>query len=100
MQAALYCLGINRILGSLYITLICAQAPVRQVGEMTAPTAIISAEGEPAEGPKIRCMRTESSIVLAISGELPRVFRTGNLRLIHAASCSFRYSSMTSCGVR
>ena len=32
--------------------------------------------------------------------ELPRVFRTGNLRLIHAASCPFRYSSMTSCGVR
>jgi aromatic ring-opening dioxygenase catalytic subunit (LigB family) len=32
--------------------------------------------------------------------ELPRVFRTGNLRLIHAASCPFRYSSRTSCGVR
>jgi nucleoside-diphosphate-sugar epimerase len=32
--------------------------------------------------------------------ELPHVFRTGNLRLIHAASCPFRYSSMTSCGVR
>ncbi|HET9898961.1 MAG TPA: hypothetical protein VFQ44_28900 [Streptosporangiaceae bacterium] len=32
--------------------------------------------------------------------ELPRVFRTGNLRLIHAASCPFRYSSITSCGVR
>lgn len=30
--------------------------------------------------------------------ELPRVFRTGNLRLIHAASCPFRYSSKTSCG--
>src|SRR5450755_3890093 len=32
--------------------------------------------------------------------ELPRVFRTGNLRLIHATSCPFRYSSITSCGVR
>jgi hypothetical protein len=31
--------------------------------------------------------------------ELPRVFRTGNLRLIHAASCPFRYPSRTSCGV-
>ena len=31
--------------------------------------------------------------------ELPRVFRTGNLRLNHTASCPFRYSSMTSCGV-
>ena len=31
--------------------------------------------------------------------ELPRLFRTGNLRLNHAASCPFRYSSMTSCGV-
>ena len=34
------------------------------------------------------------------NGELPRVFRTGNLRLIHAAACPFRYSSRTSCGVR
>jgi hypothetical protein len=33
-------------------------------------------------------------------GELLRVFRTGNLRLIHAASCPFRNWSMTSCGVR
>ena len=32
--------------------------------------------------------------------ELPRVFRTGNSRLINAASCPFRNSSMTSCGVR
>jgi transposase-like protein len=31
---------------------------------------------------------------------LPRVFRTAELRLIHAASCRFRYSSWTSCGVR
>src|SRR5713101_3727316 len=30
--------------------------------------------------------------------ELPRVFRTGNLRFIYATSCPFRYSSMTSCG--
>ena len=34
------------------------------------------------------------------ASELPRVFRTGNLRLFHAASCPFRYSSRTSCGVR
>ena len=32
--------------------------------------------------------------------ELPRVFRTGNSRLFHAAACPFRYSSRTSCGVR
>ena len=36
----------------------------------------------------------------ALQAELPRVFRTGNLRLFHAASCPFRYSSRTSCGVR
>ncbi|HYX69780.1 MAG TPA: LuxR C-terminal-related transcriptional regulator [Terriglobales bacterium] len=29
----------------------------------------------------------------------PRVFRTAILMLIHAASCRFRYSSWTSCGV-
>jgi NitT/TauT family transport system substrate-binding protein len=32
--------------------------------------------------------------------ELPRVSRTGNLQLIHAAAFISRYSSMTSCGVR
>src|SRR5450755_251824 len=30
---------------------------------------------------------------------LPHVFRTGELMLFHAASCRFRYSSWTSCGV-
>jgi hypothetical protein len=35
-----------------------------------------------------------------LESELPHVFRTGKLRLIHAASCRFRYSSRTSCGVR
>ena len=41
-----------------------------------------------------QCLAGDSSYI-----ELPRVFRTGNLRLIHAASCPFRYSSRTSCGV-
>jgi hypothetical protein len=48
------------------------------------------------------CDDAEQPRVLVLTGaggELPRVFRTGNLRLIHAASCPFRYSSMTSCGV-
>jgi hypothetical protein len=39
------------------------------------------------------------AVMLTVS-ELLRVFRTGNLRLIHAASCPFSNSSMTSCGVR
>jgi hypothetical protein len=34
-----------------------------------------------------------------LGGGLPRVFRTAKLMLIHAASCRFRYSSWTSCGV-
>jgi len=43
----------------------------------------------------------EMRAALAATGtELPCVFRTGKLRLIHAASCPFRYSSKTSCGVR
>ena len=41
-----------------------------------------------------------NTVAVAPSAELPRVFRTGNLRLFHAASCPFRYSSRTSCGVR
>jgi hypothetical protein len=35
----------------------------------------------------------------AVAGP-PRVFRTAELTLYHAASCRFRYSSWTSCGVR
>jgi hypothetical protein len=38
-----------------------------------------------------------AGLPLALHG-LPRVSRTGNLRLIHAATCLFRSSSMTSCG--
>jgi hypothetical protein len=30
----------------------------------------------------------------------PRVFRTAEFVLFHAAGCRFRYSSWTSCGVR
>ena len=39
-------------------------------------------------------------LAISLLSELPRVFRTGNSRLFHAASCPFRYSSRTSCGVR
>src|SRR6266849_5528957 len=34
------------------------------------------------------------------AGDLPRAFRTADLRLIHAAICCSRYSSWTCCGVR
>lgn len=50
-------------------------------------SGISTVEARPAACPGVR------------PGELPRVFRTGSLRLIQAASCLFRYSSMTSCGV-
>src|SRR6266568_8435332 len=33
-------------------------------------------------------------------GDLPRAFRTTDLRLIHTAICCSRYSSWTCCGVR
>ncbi len=33
-------------------------------------------------------------------GGLPRVFRTADFVSIYAASCEFRYSARTSCGVR
>ena len=45
-------------------------------------------------------LRTRLGLANAYRDELPRVFRTGNLRLIHATSCPSRYSSRTSCGVR
>jgi hypothetical protein len=48
-----------------------------------------------ADGSSCPWIAAETGVV-----ELPRVFRTGKLRLIHAASCPFRYSSKTSCGVR
>jgi len=53
----------------------------------------------------IKASQVETGAILltsraGLAGELPRVFRTGNLRLIHAACCPFRYSSRTSWGVR
>ena len=51
-------------------------------------------------------MRCDPAMTAELGGPLPRegiglphVFRTGELRLIHAAACRFRYSSRTSCGV-
>ena len=41
-----------------------------------------------------------AQVVVVIETELLHVFRTGFLRLFHAAACIFRNSSMTSCGVR
>ena len=38
-------------------------------------------------------------LTMALCLDLPRVFRTAILRLIHAASCPFRYSLWTSSGV-
>ncbi len=46
--------------------------------------------GRAASGPEM---------MVALLG-LPRVFRTPELVLFHAASCWFRYSSRASCGVR
>jgi len=39
-------------------------------------------------------------IVAPLMTDLPRAFRTADLRLIHAAICCSRYSSWTCCGVR
>ena len=41
---------------------------------------------------------TETEALLA--ADLPRTFRTADLRLIHAADCCSRYSLWTCCGVR
>src|SRR5216683_8364739 len=39
-------------------------------------------------------------VALARRSDLPRAFRTADLRLIHTAICCSRYSSWTCCGVR
>ncbi len=53
----------------------------------------------PSWTPDVGALIRHGGGTYATSG-LPRVFRTGELRLIHAANCPFRYSSWTSCGVR
>ena len=50
--------------------------------------------GAPGEGEVVAQVA-----VCFLGGGLPRVFRTVELMLFHAASCRFRYSSWTSCGV-
>jgi len=42
----------------------------------------------------------EDSPYKLVEIDLPRVFRTADLWLIHAADCCSRYSSWTCCGVR
>jgi hypothetical protein len=39
-------------------------------------------------------------VYLAVRSDLPRVFRTVEFVLFHAAACSFKYSMRTWCGVR
>ncbi len=78
---------------------------VPAIAEVKAAPNVNGPEDQPREAPvqwdKINWRAQEEQVRrLRQRIELPRVFRTGNLRLIHAASCPFRYSSMTSCGVR
>ena len=54
--------------------------------------------GQMRAHPEVFATRSAAEWALWTIG-LPRVFRTANLMLIHAASCRFRYSSWTSCGV-
>ena len=62
--------------------------------------------GQPGEGPARNVSRREMPAmcgrcpVQRIPVDLPRAFRTADLRLIHAAICCSRYSSWTCCGVR
>jgi hypothetical protein len=50
--------------------------------------------------PAARARAWQVTVSPVRDAELPCAFRTGVLRLSHAATCPFRYSSMTSCGVR
>ena len=73
--------------------------------DRTAITAVVTrvAGGRARQRRLARCLAGRPSVLAdgrSPASELPRVFWTGNLRLIHAASCPFRYSSRTSCGVR
>ena len=45
-------------------------------------------------------MKLERGVVVSHETGLPRVFRTVDFAFIYAASCEFRYSVRTSCGVR
>ena len=52
----------------------------------------VLARGWATEGP--------AAFDAACASGAPRIFRTAELVLTHAASCRFRYSLWTSCGVR
>lgn len=88
----------------------CAAQEAREARALAALTAAQHHGGVTAVQPCPQCGSRVAVLTTLIqqppvpeaagNTELPHVFRTGNLRLIHAASCPFRYSSMTSCGVR
>lgn len=57
--------------------------------------------GDPLGLPYFRHKTVEERIATRVEHlGPPRAFRTAELVLIHAASCRFRYSLCTSCGVR
>ena len=59
---------------------------------------LAAAQAPGPDAPDIDAATTPHPQTETVTGP-PRVFRTANLMLIHAASCRFRYSSWASCGV-
>ena len=53
-----------------------------------------------AGGGRLVLCTGEAGIGKTRLADLPRAFRTADLRLIHAAICCSRYSLWTCCGVR
>ena len=71
--------------GCLVVEGSCFQAAVQDADQPAGELAQRGAVADPA-----------GALVIG----LPRVFRTAELELYHAASCRLRYSSWASCGVR
>ena len=81
--------GLREVNRALYLM------PDDLVPFLVAVSCLTGMEPECVKGLRADCLASP-----ARGFELLRVFRTGDLRLIHAAACPFRSSSMTSCGVR
>jgi GrpB-like predicted nucleotidyltransferase (UPF0157 family) len=71
-------------------------AAQRSWSRLFAPGDMFLTGTSPASSAQLKVLHHE----LTALADLPRAFRTADLRLIHAAICCSRYSSWTCCGVR
>ena len=72
------------------------EAAVRAAVPQVTAVRLVTPGAGPSQAPAGAAADLAEAARQVLDAEVPRAFRTGILRLIHAACCPFRYSSRTS----